>query len=73
MIRVELAEQDAVEAHHALGVLRGLLQHRPDLFGSGATDASLRDAQLAIAGGLRAHGWTPYPDGWEKRPVRTRR
>ena len=73
MIRADLAEQDAVEAHRALGVLRELLQARPDLFGSGATDESLRNVQLAIAGGLRSHGWTPHPDGWDKRPTRSRR
>lgn len=75
MIRVDLDEQTAVDVHHALGVIRGVFDHRTaegDLDLTAASTAC-RDAQLAIAGGLRAVGWTPSDDGWTKRPTRRRR
>lgn len=69
MIRVELAEQTAVEVHHALTVLRDLLTR------AGLSDAetAVRDTQLAVAGGLRAAGWAPVEGGWAKAAPRARR
>jgi hypothetical protein len=69
MIRVELDEQTAVELHHGAGVLRDVLEAK------GATEHArhMRDAQLAIAGALRAVGWVPAERGWTKRPTGRRR
>lgn len=70
MIRIDLDEQTAVELHHAVGVMREILERSAD---HSVATAAMRDAQLALAGGLRAHGWTPTDDGWAKRPTRPRR
>lgn len=70
MIRVELEPQTAIELHHAAGLLRRVLED------NGATEQALqmRDAQLAIAGALRAFGWEPDgPDAWRQRARRPRR
>lgn len=76
MIRVEIDEQTAVELHHALGVMRAVFDHRTaqnDGLDMTVASTAMRDAQLAVAGGLRANGWTPDGDGWAKRPGRSRR
>ncbi|MCW2545416.1 MAG: hypothetical protein JWM40_2968 [Frankiales bacterium] len=67
MIRIELDEQNAVDVHGLLTRMQEALEHDERLV------APIRATKLALAGGLRASGWTPAGDGWEKRPVRSRR
>lgn len=65
MIRLELDEQTAVDLHALVVRIREVNPH--DL------DERLRATDLALAGGLRAHGWTPTDGGWVKLATRGRR
>lgn len=66
MIRLEVTEEDAVSLHDVVQRLRRIAPDVAD---------PLRGVELALAGGLRAAGWTPGGEQgtWEKRPVRGRR
>lgn len=64
MIRVDLDEQTAADLHGLLERMQPVLdQDREDLI------APIRNTKLALAGALRAAGWTPAPAGWEKRAL----
>lgn len=65
MIRVDIDEQDAVSLHDVIERLRRIAPTESD---------RLRGPALALAGALRAAGWTPadVEGTWEKRAARRR-
>lgn len=67
MIRIEVDEQHAVDMHGLLARMQDALGEDEQLV------APIRTMKLALAGGLRAAGWTPTTQGWAKRAVRSRR